>query len=48
MRKNITIFFSPPEYLRLQGAAAVANMRLSTYVRWLLRGGTAAGDSNDQ
>jgi hypothetical protein len=45
MRKNVTIGFSPPEYMRLLGAAAVTNMPITTYVKWLLRGGLASGDS---
>ena len=36
MRKNVTIAFLPDEYLRLQGRAAIAQMPLSTYIKWLL------------
>ncbi len=32
LRKNVTIGFSPDEYLRLQGAAAIARMPVSTYL----------------
>src|SRR2546430_5170278 len=38
MRRNVTIGFSPQEFLRLHGAAAVAQMPVSSYVEWLLRG----------
>ena len=38
MRRNVTIGFSPQEFLRLHGAAAVAQMPVSSYVKWLLRG----------
>jgi len=38
MRKNVTIGFSPDEFLRMQGAAAVAGVPLATYVKWLLNG----------
>jgi hypothetical protein len=43
LRKNVTIGFSPPEYMRLQGAAAVAQMAVTTYVKWLLRGSPVDG-----
>src|SRR5205807_8566141 len=36
MRRNVTIGFSPQEFLRLHGAAAVAQMPVSSYVEWLL------------
>jgi hypothetical protein len=36
MRKNVTIAFLPEEYLRLQGRAAIAQMPVSTYIKWLL------------
>ena len=42
MRKNVTIGFSPDEFLRLQGAAAVAGAPVTTYVKWLLTGGSPA------
>lgn len=42
MRKNVTIGFSPDEFLRLQGAAAVAGAPVTTYVKWLLNGGSPA------
>lgn len=42
MRKNVTIGFSPDEFLRLQGAAAVAGAPVTTYVKWLLNGGSSA------
>lgn len=43
MRRNVTISFSPEEALRMQGAAAVACMPLSTYLKWLLRGAPMEG-----
>jgi hypothetical protein len=46
MRKNVTLAFLPEEYLRLQGKAAMAQMPLSTYVKWLLD--TAAGAQSNQ
>lgn len=46
MRKNVTIAFLPEEYLRLQGRAAIAQMPLSTYVKWLLD--DAAGAQSKQ
>lgn len=42
MRKNVTIGFSPDEFLRIQGAAAVAGVPVATYLKWLLQGGSAA------
>ena len=39
MRKNVTIGLSPAEFMRVQGAAAVADMPIATYLKWLLRGG---------
>ena len=36
LRKNVAIGFSPEEFLRLKGAAALARMPVSTYVKWLL------------
>jgi len=38
MRRNVTIGFSPQKFLRLHGAAAVAQLPVSSYVKWLLRG----------
>jgi len=38
MRRNVTTGFSPQEFLRLHGAAAVAQMPVSSYVKWLLPG----------
>ena len=38
----MTIGFSPDEFLRVQGAAAVAGAPVATYLKWLLRGGAAA------
>lgn len=46
MRKNVTIAFLPEEYLRLQGRAAIAQMPLSTYIKWLLD--SAAGVQSKQ
>ena len=37
MRKNITIGFTPAEYMRLQGAAALSNVPLATYVKMLIQ-----------
>ena len=42
MRKNVTIGFSPDEFLRIQGAAAVAGAPVATYVKWLLNGASPA------
>ncbi len=39
LRKNVTIGLSPEEFLRVQGAAAVAGVPVTTYLKWLLRGG---------
>lgn len=39
MRKNVTIGFAPDEFLRIQGAAAVAGVPVTRYVKWLLSGG---------
>jgi hypothetical protein len=47
LRKNVTIGFSPDEYLRLQGAAATARMPVSTYVKWLLQGSPVDGTSRN-
>jgi hypothetical protein len=44
MRKNVTIGLSPVEFMRVQGAAAVANMPIATYLKWLLRGGAPHDD----
>ena len=38
----MTIGFSQDEFLRVQGAAAVAGAPVATYLKWLLRGGLAA------
>ena len=38
MRKNVTIGFAPDEFLRIQGAAAVAGVPVTRYVKWLLSG----------
>ena len=46
MRKNVTIAFMPEEYLRLQGRAAIAQMPVSTYIKWLLD--AAAGGQSKQ
>ena len=40
MRKKVTIGFSPDEYLRVQGASAVAGVPVATYLKWLLQGGS--------
>jgi hypothetical protein len=42
MRKNVTIGFSPDEFLRIQGAAAVAGAPVATYVKRLLNGKSSA------
>jgi len=42
MRKNVTIGFAPDEFLRIQGAAAVAGVPVTRYVKWLLSGGSPA------
>ncbi len=47
LRKNVTIGFSPDEYLRLQGAAAIARMPVSTYLKWLLQGSPVDGMSRN-
>lgn len=39
MRKNVTLGFSPDEFLRVQGAAALAGVPVATYLKWLLQGG---------
>lgn len=44
-RRNVTISFSEDEFLRLQGAAALARTPISTYVKWLLRGSPVDGIS---
>src|SRR5438552_858498 len=43
MRRNVTIGFSEDEFLRLQGAAAIAKMPLASYLRWLLQSGSGKG-----
>ncbi|HEX2828760.1 MAG TPA: hypothetical protein VHP37_20570 [Burkholderiales bacterium] len=45
MRKNVTIGLSPAEFIRVQGAAAVAGMPIATYLKWLLRGGAPHDDT---
>jgi len=45
LRKNVAIGFSPEEFLRLKGAAALARMPVSTYVKWLLQGSPVDGMS---
>jgi hypothetical protein len=40
MRKNVTIGFSPDEFLRVQGASAAAGVPVATYLKWLLQGGS--------
>ena len=45
LRKNVAIGFSPEEFLRLKGAAALAQMPVSTYVKWLLQGSPVDGMS---
>lgn len=42
MRKNVTIGFDPDEFLRIQGAAAVAGVPVTRYVKWLLSGSSPA------
>lgn len=39
LRRNVTIGLSQGEYLRVQGAAAIAGVPVTTYLKWLLRGG---------
>lgn len=43
MRKNVTIGFSPAEFMRLQGAAAAARMPVASYLKWLLQGSPVDG-----
>jgi hypothetical protein len=40
VRKKVTIGFSPDEFLRVQGASAVAGVPVATYLKWLLQGGS--------
>jgi len=40
MRTKVTIGFSPDEFLRVQGASAVAGVPVATYLKWLLQGGS--------
>jgi len=47
LRKNVTLGFSLDEYLRLQGAAALARMPVSTYLKWLLQGSPVDGMSRN-
>ena|SRR5712691_3598154 len=42
-RRNVTIGLSEDEFLRLQGAAALARMPVSTYLKWLLQGSPVDG-----
>lgn len=37
----MTIGLSPEEFLRVQGAAAIAGVPVTIYLKWLLRGGVA-------
>lgn len=48
LRKNVTIGLSLEEHLRVQGAAAVAGVPVTTYLKWLLRGGVAGDDMGRQ
>jgi hypothetical protein len=43
LRKNVAIGFSPEEFLRVKGAAALARMPVSTYVKRLLQGSPVDG-----
>jgi len=47
MRKNVTVGFSPAEYMRLQGAASAARMPVASYVKWLLQGSPVDGVSRN-
>ena len=38
MSKVVSVRFSDDEYLKMIGAAAVANMSISAYVHWLISG----------
>src|SRR6266513_901164 len=40
MRKNVTIGFSPDEFLRVQGVSAAAGVPVATYLKWVLQGGS--------
>ena len=44
-RRNVTIGFSEDEFMRIQGAAALARTPISTYLKWLLRGSPVDGIS---
>jgi hypothetical protein len=46
MRKNVTIGFSPQEFMRFQGAAAVAQMPLATYLKWLIKGESSGSNES--
>lgn len=47
MRRNVTLGFSEEEYLRVQGAAAVARMPVATYLKWLLQSGNGGNANRD-
>ena len=44
-RRNVTIGFSEDEFIRIQGAAALARTPISTYLKWLLQGSPVDGVS---
>jgi hypothetical protein len=44
-RRNVTIGFSEDEFMRIQGAAALARTPISTYLKWLLQGSPVDGVS---
>src|SRR6266480_5049916 len=44
-RRNVTIGFSEVEFMRIQGAAALARTPVSTYLKWLLQGSPVDGVS---
>jgi len=44
-RRNVTIGFSEVEFMRIQGAAALARTPISTYLKWLLQGSPVDGIS---
>ncbi len=44
-RRNVTIGFSEGEFMRIQGAAALARTPVSTYLKWLLQGSPVDGIS---
>lgn len=47
MRRNVTVGFSPAEFMRFQGAAAAARMPVASYVKWLLQGSPVDGVSRN-